>query len=311
MLVLGPKEENIFRWQGYADTAPFVLQMRTALARYARYKAGEEWDAPEPRRPHISDEAQCTVLAAPVDDRLNGLCVAGGTLWCLYKNTLYELDPETGATRKTHPIEGEEYFVDLGADETYLYLVPYGWTAGKVIRRFDLAKHEWKPGIQTEAYKTEKVYSARGIAARGGSLYVSSHLGIQKVDPSTGDVQSTVKVQLDGYRTFGLVGLDFDGEELVGAAQIEKTRLDADGKPVDNWYGLDPDRPRQWALLRIDPATGKVSSVRRLNYPVNSVACADGVYYLSESPEMGFDRQNQPVRLYPRSIGIHRLVYPR
>jgi len=311
MLVLSPKEENIFRWHGYADTGPFMHQMRTALARYDLYKAGKVWDAPEPRRPHISDQAECTVLAVPVDDRLNGLCVADGALWGLHKNTLYELNPDTGNTLKTHPVEGDEVFVDLGADETFVYLLPYGWTAGKTIRKFDRRKGEWKPGIHTEAYKTKSIYSARGIAARGGFLYVSSHLGIQKVDPSTGNVESTVTVQVEGYRNFGLVGLDFDGDDLVGAATIEKTKLDADGKPADNWYGLDKDRPRQWALLRIDPATGKVRDFRPLNYPVNSVACAGGIYYLSETPEMGFDRENKPVRLYPKSMGIHRLVYGR
>lgn len=311
MLILSPKEENIFRWSGYAETEPFMRQMRTALDRYELYRTGREWDAPNPRPPHISDQGECTLLASPVDDRLNGLCFADGVLWTLYKNTLYELDPASGKTLKTHPIEGDEYFVDLASDESFLYLLPFGYTAGKAIWTFDRKAGQWGARIQTEEYKNEKTHSARGITARDGSLYVSSHHGIQLVDPSTGKVQSTVTVQLEGYRVFGHVGLDFDGDDLVSVATIEKVKLGADGKPVDNSYGLDEERPRLPALLRINPADGKVRDFRILNYPVNSLAFAGGNYYLSEAPVMGYDRQNQPVRLWPKTMAIHRLVYPR
>jgi hypothetical protein len=308
MLVLSPKEENIFRWSGYADTEPYLQQMRTALARYELYKSGKEWDAPEPRPAGISNIGVTKVLNAPADDRLSGLCYVGGVLWCLYKDKLFELDPSTGNTLHTLAVNGKDLYVDLASDGSFLYLLPYGWTAGQAILRYDLKKRTWETAIETEANKSNKAYGARGIAARGGYLFVASHLGIQRVDPRTGEAEKPVKPSLDGYRIFGIGGLDFDGAELVGAGTIEKVKLDADGKPLDNWYGLDKARPRLSAILRIDPQTGSVRSFGSLNYPVNSLTCAGGVFWLAEQPEMGFDRHNRPVRLYPKEMVIHRLV---
>jgi len=54
-----------------------------------------------------------------------------------------------------------------------------------------------------------------------------------------------------------------------------------------------------------------VRDFRLLNYSVNSIAAGGGAYYLSEMPEMGYDRQNKQVRIYPKSMASHRLVYPR
>jgi hypothetical protein len=311
MLILSPKEENIFRWSGYAETDPYLHQMRAALGRYELYAAGKDWDTPEPRAAAISDSGAVTVFDAPVDDRLSGLCYSDGVLWCLFQDKLFGLDPSNGKTRYTIKVDGKDLYVDLATDATYLYLVPYGWTAGQDIVKYNLKRGAWETPIETAANKANKVYSARGIAARNGSLYVSSHLGIQKVNPLTGAAAAAVNVQLDGYRIFGIMGLDFDGADLVGAGTMEKVKLDAEGKPLDNSYGLDKDRPRLNAILRIDPETGKVSKFDLLNYPVNAISSADGVFWLSEQPETGFDRRNQPVRIYPRRMSIHRLVLSR
>jgi hypothetical protein len=308
MLILSPKEENIFRWSGYAETEPYLQQMKTALVRFEFYRSGKEWDALETRPAGISNSGVSTAFDAPIDDRLSGLCFAGGALWCLHKDTLFALEQSTGKTRRTLAVRGKDLYVDLASDGAFLYLLPYGWTAGQGILRFNLKSGEWGPAIETAANKSNKVYGARGIAVRGGSLFVSSHLGIQKVNADTGEAGAPMKVQLEGYRIFAVGGLDFDGADLVAAGTVEKVKLGADGKPEDNWYGLDKERPRLSVILRIDPQTGSVRSFEPLNYPVNSIACADGVFWLAEQPEMGFDRRNQPVRLHPKKMAIHRLA---
>jgi hypothetical protein len=308
MLVLSPKEENIYRWSGYAETEPYLHQMKTALTRYDLYRAGKVWDALEPRPGSISSAGICKVLNAPVDDRLNGLCFAQGVLWCLHKDRLFELDPSTGNTLRTHSVSGQDIYVDLAADENILYLLPYGWTAGQGILRLDLKKGTWDAPLETAENKTSKVYGARGIAVRGGILFIASHLGIQKVNPRTGEAGKAISPELKGYRIFGISGLDFDGADLVGVGTIEKVKLDAGGKPIDNWYGLDKQRPRLNVILRMDPETGIVRRFEPLNYAVSTLACGDGIFWLADQPEMGFDRKNQPVRLQPSKMAIHRLV---
>jgi len=311
MLVMGAQEENIFRWSGYAETGPFMQQMNKALARFDLYRAGQTWDTPEPRPATICNTGTSQVLQAPADDRLSGLCYAGGVLWCLHKDKLYELDPSTGNTMRSLGIGGKDLYVDLAGDADFLILLPYGWTAGQGILKYNLKKGIWETPIETQANKSSKVYGARGIAIRDGVLFVSSHLGIQKVNAQTGEASPPVKPDLTGYRLFGLSGLDFDGPDLVGAGAIEKIKLDAEGKPVDNWYGLDKERPRLSAILRIDPETGAVRKYEVLNYPVNTLASWNGTFWMAEQPEMGYDRKNQPVRLYPKKMAIYRLVLNR
>jgi hypothetical protein len=217
------------------------------------------------------------------------------------------LDPKTGKVVRTVPVAAKDLCVDLASDGENLYLVPYGWSMGQAILQYNLAKGQWGPEIVTEANKANKVYSTRGIAWRGGALYIGSHLGIQKVDPKSGEAAPAVTARLDGYRIFGVGALDFDGDTLVASGTIEKVKNGPDGKPIDNSYGLDKERPRLSVILRIDAATGAVKSFEPLNYPVNTLAFAGGVYWLSEQPESGFDRQNKPVRLHPRKMVIHRL----
>jgi hypothetical protein len=60
----------------------------------------------------------------------------------------------------------------------------------------------------------------------------------------------------------------------------------------------------------VNPATGKVRDFRLLNYPVYSVAFGGGTtYYLTELPVQGFDRRHRQVRIYPKTMAIHRLTY--
>ncbi len=308
MLILSAKEENIFRWSGYADTSSYLHQMRTSLARFELYKAGREWDARPPRPAQISDAGTHSSFDAPVDDRLSGLCLIGGKLWCLHKDKLYALDPSTGSILRTLTVNGKDLYVDLAGDGTYLYLLPYGWTAGQGILKFDLTQEKWEPAIETAANKASKVHSARGIAIHEGSLFVASHLGIQKVDPKTGGADAARTVHLDGYRIFGVGGLTFNEGDLIGTGTIEKIKLGPDGKPLDNWYGLDKERPRLSVILRMNPQTGTVKSFEILNYPVNTIAAGGGVYWLSEQPVTGFDRSNRPVRVHPEKMTIHRLA---
>jgi hypothetical protein len=189
--------------------------------------------------------------------------------------------------------------------------VPYGWTAGQGILKYNLKKGTWEKPIETAANKKNSVYGARGIAFRGGFLFVASHLGIQKADPVTGEASAAIHPRLEGYRIMGILGLDFGDDDLVGAGTIEKVKLDADGKPLDNWFGLDKQRPRLSVILRIDAVTGNVWSFEPLNYPVNSISCAEGIFWLAEQPEMGFNRRNQPVRIHPKRMVIHHLILPR
>ena len=55
LLTLGAKEEKVHRTSGFKKPPEFRAQLDDALRRVALYKAGKEWDEPNPRPASVCD----------------------------------------------------------------------------------------------------------------------------------------------------------------------------------------------------------------------------------------------------------------
>lgn len=136
--------------------------------------------------------------------------------------------------------------------------------------------------IVTAANQEKKVHSTRGIAWRGGKLYVLSGMSgvLHEVDPHTGAV--TREINSAEKR---LCGLDFDGRHFMAGTRTH--------------------------LVLLDPKSGEVVKKVPVSYSLRNVAFHQGAFYLLEQPIFGFDKQHQRIRVWPKQTVIHKLTLER
>lgn len=281
LITLGLNREKIHRFSGFRTPEQFLPMLDEALARYARYKAGEEWE-PEPSRPDsICEAGEVELLKAPSEEGPSGLCVLDGDLWVMQRPVLYRMSIETGRVLGEHRVDGEELAVDICTDGRSIYVALYGWSAGQAIRVLDPATGEIERRIVTEENNAFKAFATSGIEWLEGRLFVVSSGEINVVDPETGVIERKFR---PGPRISGLTS--HDGALVSGVAIGERTEL---------VFFL----PRDGTIVRRLPT----------NYGVRSVA-SDGVsLFLMEQPVWDYDKENRRVQVWPR-IGetmIHRL----
>ena len=282
VLVLGPKEENVHRFEGFSKKEEFLARIDGALRRHALFRDGKPWDVPDPRPERITDDASVrpvALLPAPSEEVPVGIESLGGDLLVAQGGTLHRLDAATGKVKAAFPLA--EGVADLATDGKLLYAVEAGWTAGLPIRVIDPESGKEVRSIVTEANKARKAYGAKGIAFHGGRLLVLEGMEgrLREVDPRTGEVKATIET-----KERWLSGLASDGKQLLAASRE--------------------------ALLWIDPATGEVRRRVPMHYWIRSVGIhGDGVFVM-EQPIFGFGRRHERIQVWPRAgeTRIYRLT---
>ncbi len=293
LIVLGAKQENIFRFKSYMKAPEFIGKLKTGLSRYALYKAGKEWDLPGTRPAKICDVGEVKILPAPEDGRASGLAFLGQNLWVVqYPKTkpgqwsvpgpkkLRQVAWPAGEVQGTFSLEG--LINDICSDGKVLYCLDYGWTTGKApINVVDPKSGKTLRKIWTKANLGNRAHSARGITFAEGQLHVldSSKRLVVVVDPKTGRRVRDVKLSVSK-----LSGLAHDGNNYV-----------LGGKDHIYWF---------------DARTGKLSRKIAVNYPVGCLAIRDGRLFLMEQESYGYDRQHRRVRIWPRKMVIYQLSLP-
>ena len=124
------------------------------------------------------------------------------------------------------------------------------------------------PRLSTPPVATRRSHPFRRAVLRGMGA------SIDFVDPNSGDIQSSLK--LEGT---WLSGLDFDGRHFVCGSRE--------------------------AVFWFDPESGRLERKLALHYPVRSLAAHAGKTYLMEQPLFGFDEDHKPVRTWPEKMLVH------
>ena len=323
MVVLNADEQKLFRWSGFSDSAFFIKQLTESLARFALFKAGKDWDYDEPRAATIGAGTSST-RPAPASGIVQGVCVdADGTLWVHQGNSLFSLTKDAAAAAAedakwtevaipADPASGRtEGANDLCADAQFVYVCPFNWKAGGAIQRYNRKTGKFDAPIVAAADAGQRGYGTAGVASEGDFLWTIQRMGGQlaKLGKDGGDVVAELVVRMDGFRLHNTNGLSFDAasDTLVTAARIQAVAKDADGNPI---RGVDRNTPMQYALLHIDPASGKVVRRIDLNYWCNSVAVhPGGGYVLGEQPTQFIDK-NHTKRMVPAEPLIYRFTPP-
>ncbi len=279
LIAVNLKREEIYRFSGYSLPPVFLTELEEALRRWALYRTGRVWDEPKPRPRRILDSGSLSNLPAPSEEVPSGMTVLAGRLWVAQRDSLFRLDPVTGAVEARFAID--PHIRDLTTDGRLIYGVAYGWTAGEPIFVYDPATGDTVRTIVTMANKVNSYYAAAGIAWYQEKLLVleGSWGRIHVVDPATGEVSRVIQSE-----ERWLTSLEQYGDLLIATA-------------------------RQ-GLVLLDPRTGAVLLQTPANYPLRVVAYAAGVHYLMEQPVFGYDRHHRNIRVWPLRTVIHLVRTP-
>jgi hypothetical protein len=275
LLALNPKGEKIHRFSAFREAGPFKVELEKALARHAKFKAGQEWDLPDPRPDRICDQGRVDTIPAPSDEVPGGLAHLAERLWVVQGSKLFKLDPRTGKVEKEFEIPGS--IQDLATDGQELFALDAAWSSGGPILVLDPATGQVKRRIVTEENRRFKSQSSRGLEWFEGSLAVLDIDGSWVlVDPADGRITARRK-----SRQAWVYGLALDGKRVACGSKSH--------------------------LLLLDAKSGEVSDRIPLNYPVRAVGAHDGAYYLMEQPLFDFDKAHRPIRQWPKTTRIHIL----
>ena len=99
LLVLGDAEENIHRFQSFQEPEEFLTNLEEGLRRFALYRAGEPWSAPNERPTSITDEGELETFPAPSEGIPGGLTFVEGDLFVAQDKILRRLDLTNAAGR--------------------------------------------------------------------------------------------------------------------------------------------------------------------------------------------------------------------
>lgn len=282
LITLGDKQERVHRFSGYMLPEPFKAQLADALRRYDLYRAGQEWDVPDPRPAQICDAPNVTIetFKAPSEEVPAGFAFIGDAMWIAHMGSLFECDA-AGKVLRAFPLDGSA--LDICTDGQRLYAMTGGWTAGQPIYVIDPGTGETVRSIVTEANRENKSHGAKGIEFIDGRLYILEGMGgvIREVDPEAGEVLSSIQTS-----ERWITGLAFDGTNFITGGR-------------DRLYFID----RQGATVSSTP----------VNYPLRSVGWrkdgAGGAVYLMEQPIFDFDAQHQRIRLWPKEMLVYQLRF--
>ncbi len=282
LITFGNDLEKVDRFSSYMLPEEFKENLRDALRRYDLYKAGQEWDDPEPRPNRITDDDGVTIetFKAPAEEVPAGFAFLGDSMWIAQMGSLFECDLQ-GKVKRTFSLDGS--VLDICTDGTNLYAMTSGWTAGLPIYVIDPATGKTLRSIVTESNKANKSYGAKGIEFINGSLCVLEGMNgiIHTVDPQSGVITRTLKTQ-DTW----LTGLAWDGQHYICGS---KDRL--------SFY---------------DDTGARVKSIA-VNYPLRSVGWRSGgekgagAAYVMEQPIFDFGKQNERIRLWPTETRVYEL----
>ena len=279
LITLGTEREKIHRFSGYKLPSDFIPELEEALRRYSVYKAGGAWEPVATRPDAICDAGSVELIPAPSEANPSGMVVLNGDLWIMQHPTLSRMNLASGRVVQTFQAPTGSLIVDLATDGTRLYMVEYGWSAGKPIYVFDPKRGEVTREIVTEANKENRSHSTRGVAFLDGSLWVLSGLSgtIHRVDPATGEVLATLNPEATR-----LSSLDVSRGAFISGSKD--------------------------AIIYINPETGEVITRVATNYGLRSVATDGSSLYLMEQPVWDYDINNQRVRVWPKQMMIYKLI---
>jgi len=279
LITLGAKREKIHRFSGYKLPADFIGQLEDALARYAVYKAGGEWEPKATRPDSICNTGTVEVMPAPSEDNPAGMAIIDNDLWIMQGSTLYRTSLATGIVQDTFNAPRGSLIVDLATDGVNLYLASYGWSAGKPVFVFDPRTESFTREIVTEANKDNRSHSTRGLVYYDKSLWVLSGLSgtITRIDTRTGEIKQTLQPAATRLSSLALL----DGKFVTGTKD---------------------------EIIQIDPDTGKVTRRAPTDYPLRSIAVRGTDLYLMEQPVWDFNIDNKRVRVWPKETMIYKLT---
>lgn len=282
LITLGDNLEKIHRFSSYMLPDEFKPRLLDALRRYDLYKAGEEWDDPEPRPARFTSDESFTTeqFDAPSEEVPAGFALLNGSMWIAQNGTLFECEL-SGKVKRSLPIDNS--VLDICTDGAVIYAMTGGWTAGLPIFVIDPATGRTLRSIVTESNKANKSYGAKGIAFVNGDLCVLEGMKgvIHSIDPGTGVITRTLQTQQRW-----LTGLAWDGTHYISGSK-------------DHIYFFDENG----------------SAVRSIavNYPVRSVGwlagadAAPDTLFAMEQPIFDYGKRHERLRLWPRKMVVYRL----
>jgi thiol-disulfide isomerase/thioredoxin len=277
LLVLGTKNENVFRFQSFQEPKEFIGNLKAALKRYELYKRGKKWMLPPERADQIVEAGKVDTLKAPSDSVPSGITEFNGSIW-LAQGALFQLDRKSGKVLNRFTLPAS--VADLCNDGKQIYAVTYGWTAGKPIYIIDPGNGKVIREIVTQENKKNRSHGAKGIAWHAGHLYV-----------------------LSGMRG-KLHKLNLDTGKIISETQLEGTWLS--GLDVNNGRFVAGSRDH---LIEFDSATGKLIRKTACNYPLRNVATSGSrnSFLLMEQPIFGFGPKHERFQVWPQETKIYQL----
>ncbi|MGE0431959.1 MAG: hypothetical protein AB7K09_03285 [Planctomycetota bacterium] len=326
MVVLNAAGQKIHRWSGFSDSRFFIAQCTDARERFELFKAGKEWDTPGARPERIGTGTCIATRVAGSSGIVQGVAVADDRLWCHINGTITGTSLGVGVESESTPDSATKPVVlevpkdpasgrveganDICFDDAYLYVCPFSWKSGNGIQRYDRKKQAWVEPLVTAAFKGQRGYGTAGITSAGEFLYTVQRSGGQlaKVRKDTGEVVGESVIRVPGFRLHNSNGLDFDGTCLLTAVRLQAIATGPDGKPIS---GVDRNTPMTFAILRVEPDTGRVVSKIDLNYWINAVAIdrRTGRLFLGEQPTQWIDK-NHEQSMVPPVPTIHEYLPP-
>ena len=285
LLLLGPQEENIHRFQSFMLPDRFLRELAEGQRRWKLYREGGDWGALPTRPTWAVEKGHLDSLPAPSDAVPGGIVRCGQDLYCSQQGRLFRLDPDTGKVRAT--IQLPFTTQDLASDGKRLWAITTTWPGkqglmelepltGKVLRSL------MPPVAPPEKGKKARRHAARGLAWHAGKLYVLEIYGqLHEVDPESGKIQRTVET---GRRW--VFSLADDGRRFFAATR----------------EGLD----------FFDPKTLRYQESLALPRRLRSAGWSAGAYLLMEQPIFGFGKKQEKIQVFPRQgkTRIHRLRLP-
>lgn len=282
LLLLGPKEENIHRFQSFQLPEPFLAQLAEGQRRWKLFREGGDWGALPVRPAWTVEGGRLDSLKAPSDAVPGGLVLCGEDLLCSQQGQLFRLDPATGKVRGSCKLAFTTQ--DLASDGKRLWAVTTRWPGKEGLMQLDPRTGEVLRTLEQQAPKVEKGkrptrHAARGVTWHDGHLYVLEIYGqLHEIAPESGKTLRTVAT---GRRW--VFSLADDGKDFFAATR----------------EGLD----------FFDKNTLKFERSIAIPRRLRSAGWGDDAWLLMEQPIFGFGKKHEKIQVFPRpgKTLIHRL----